>query len=277
MEALFKNVDRRLESIDQRLDAIQAVSILFNPFPRLLMPSFFSKFNQTHSQALQTQMHTIQTLQTQQNTIAAAVTPLLPLLQSISANSHQCRTYDIADSKGPHMPTSTTARRSTPASSSTLTRKRSRSSSEDQISSSPSIALMMRKRSRIDPSSSPPPVSTKPKTLEVDGQGKVDVSSSTSLQLQLFSSLSPEIRKTVGQATSIQQTPRRPLREIALCSPKFSITPRSLHQGLGQQVHQVRPGGTPSSSKQYVCRRSHRSSSKLKATPEIKATPGWIA
>ncbi|KAF6753060.1 hypothetical protein DFP72DRAFT_849436 [Ephemerocybe angulata] len=101
VDGLFKNVDRRLESLDQRLDAIQA-------------------FNQTHSQAIQTQMHTIQSIQNQQNTIIAAVTPLLPLLQANSSPS---------------------------------SKKRNRTGSDVRFSSSPSVALAhVRKKSRIEAS-----------------------------------------------------------------------------------------------------------------------------
>jgi hypothetical protein len=42
-----------------------------------------AKFNQTHCQALQTQVRAIQSIQDQQNAILGAVTPLVPLLQTL--------------------------------------------------------------------------------------------------------------------------------------------------------------------------------------------------
>jgi hypothetical protein len=51
----------------------------------LTLPFFlkFSQFNQTHSQALQTQIQAIQILLDKQGTIVSAVLPLLPLLQAV--------------------------------------------------------------------------------------------------------------------------------------------------------------------------------------------------
>ena len=48
-----------------------------------MFPKVFSQFNQTHSQALQTQIQAIQILLDKQGTIVSAVLPLLPLLQAV--------------------------------------------------------------------------------------------------------------------------------------------------------------------------------------------------
>ena len=48
-----------------------------------VFPKVFSQFNQTHSQALQTQIQAIQILLDKQGTIVSAVLPLLPLLQAV--------------------------------------------------------------------------------------------------------------------------------------------------------------------------------------------------
>ncbi|KAF8972669.1 hypothetical protein BDZ97DRAFT_1913159 [Flammula alnicola] len=64
VESFVKDVNHRLNGLDQRLDAIQA-------------------FNQTHSQALQTQIQAVQILLDKQGSIVTAVLPLLPLLQAV--------------------------------------------------------------------------------------------------------------------------------------------------------------------------------------------------
>ncbi|KAH6916113.1 basidiospore development protein [Coprinopsis sp. MPI-PUGE-AT-0042] len=64
LDAFVKTVELRLDGLDKRLDAIHS-------------------FNQTHSQALQTQARAIQSIQDQQNAILGAVTPLVPLLQTL--------------------------------------------------------------------------------------------------------------------------------------------------------------------------------------------------
>ncbi|PPQ63394.1 hypothetical protein CVT24_005659 [Panaeolus cyanescens] len=64
VERGFKDVHGALETINQRLDAIQS-------------------FNETHSRALQTQMQSIQIVLENQGRLITSVTPLLPLVQAL--------------------------------------------------------------------------------------------------------------------------------------------------------------------------------------------------
>ncbi|KAF9477746.1 hypothetical protein BDN70DRAFT_994702 [Pholiota conissans] len=64
VQSFFKDVNGRLTDLDHRISAIQA-------------------FNQTHAQALQSQMQAVQILLDKQGSILTAVMPLLPLLQAL--------------------------------------------------------------------------------------------------------------------------------------------------------------------------------------------------
>ena len=72
-----------MDTLDQRLDAIQAVITFYSHSNVTVFPKVFSQFNQTHSQALQTQIQAIQILLDKQGSIVSAVLPLLPLLQAV--------------------------------------------------------------------------------------------------------------------------------------------------------------------------------------------------
>ncbi|KAF9054604.1 hypothetical protein BJ165DRAFT_1523114 [Panaeolus papilionaceus] len=72
VDALFKDVNGALSSVNQRLDSIQS-------------------FNETHSRALQTQMQSIQILLENQGKIITAVAPLLPLVQALSPHLETLR------------------------------------------------------------------------------------------------------------------------------------------------------------------------------------------
>jgi hypothetical protein len=88
LERLTKDVDRRLEALDKRVDAIQAVlAQQFNP----LVSSPSIKLNQSQAQTLQIQTQTLHTIQDQQGTIITALMPLLPLLQAVPLHIESAR------------------------------------------------------------------------------------------------------------------------------------------------------------------------------------------
>ncbi|KAF8199107.1 hypothetical protein BJ912DRAFT_1020382 [Pholiota molesta] len=73
VQSFFKDVSGRLTELDHRINAIQA-------------------FNQTHSQALQSQMRAVQILLDKQGSILTAVLPLLPLLQALPLHIDAAKT-----------------------------------------------------------------------------------------------------------------------------------------------------------------------------------------
>jgi hypothetical protein len=147
-------------------------------------------------------MNTIQGLQHQQTIIVAAVSPLLPLLQSISSN----RDNSVAPPTvipGPLAPSGAPPKLSKEPPNSVISissdgsaihsRKRGRSSSASHpMASSPLASGYARKKSRTGSSSSATPCS------------------------------SSAIERKVPQA----QTPRRPLQELYFRSPRLTFTPR---------------------------------------------------
>nr|AAP83935.1 basidiospore development protein [Coprinopsis cinerea] len=190
LDAFMNKVELRLESLDQRLDAMQA-------------------FNQTHSQALQTQIREIQNLQAQQNLILNAVTPLLPLLQSLPPR--------LAPSMSLVNPSQT---QRTDASSQTIIEKHQPSYHPETL----------RKRQRVD---SDIQEISPPKPLPGSAQKKRRIESPRSVQKpsleltqRLFPSSSPDLIKystdSEGPSTKPQVnersaplvTPRRPLQDL---------------------------------------------------------------
>ncbi|KAF4610992.1 hypothetical protein D9613_006710 [Agrocybe pediades] len=93
VETVFNDVSHRMKELDQRLDAIQAVSSLIlrrmRGFTHNMHPS--SQFNQSHTQNLQTQIQAVQILLDKQGSIMTAVLPLLPLLQAIPVHIEALR------------------------------------------------------------------------------------------------------------------------------------------------------------------------------------------
>jgi len=227
------------------------------------MPNSAAQFNQTHSQALQTQMHSIQALQNQQSSILSAVTPLLPLLQTIASYPHPSRlstTFGSPANRPPaqspprwqlhpapqqHDGSSSISRRSgrqsspvyatsssSPSDAGMLAgtrKKRPRSDFDDsrdaEVMSPLTAVMLLRKRSRVE--------STHPNAVGRDGIPNPTHSSSRSPDGQ-------------PKPPSMQvQTPRRPLQEI-FSVPKLRVTPDT------QQSRRTPIIQPPSASKQYA-------------------------
>lgn len=184
-------------------------------------------------------MHTIQSIQNQQNTIIAAVTPLLPLLQAVAAadRQHRCihpTSVDTASdhrssepaksSRSPSVFTVSSTQNSSPSS-----KKRNRSSSDGRFSSSPSVALAhVRKKSRIVTSLPTAPETVKQPTPTPPRQSPITIN-----------------LESGGKQAA--QTPRRPLQDLYFQSPGKMVTPKQSHP---MPPHQLAPHSAhrPSSS-----------------------------
>ncbi|KDR67995.1 hypothetical protein GALMADRAFT_283289 [Galerina marginata CBS 339.88] len=135
VDNLFKDVNHRLSGLDQRLDALQA-------------------FNQTHTQALQTQIQAVQILLDKQGSIITAVLPLLPLLQAVplhidaaKANLSETLTKLLSDRNSTG--DSAALPSATVHSSDDQTRKRKRINADNSLSPQSSVETPY-KKARVD-------------------------------------------------------------------------------------------------------------------------------
>ena len=163
-------------------------------------------------------MSTIQSLQHQQTIIVAAVSPLLPLLQSISSNQRHTVT-PLPAVPGLLAPSEASPKSSKKTHNSVISissdgsarhsRKRSRSSSVSHpMASSPLATGYARKKSHAGSSGSSAP----------------------------FSSSAIERKAPQGQ------TPRRPLQDLYFRSPRLAFTPRTETQPVQIPPTISRPG-----------------------------------
>ena len=184
------------------------------------------KFNQTHSQALQTQMQAILTLQEQQGTILASVLPLLPLVQSIPVHLESLKT-DLRTA-AQAVAVSTTPKASTGLNQDqtlTLARKRTHSDVDvDANSSSPMSSLLTAKRARLEKATEAPETISAGRDSETEAlhpaMSSPDKEPPKSL---IVSSLLNQLQRTSTSPTGLvntsslgNATPRRPLADIPL-------------------------------------------------------------
>ncbi|EDQ98327.1 uncharacterized protein LACBIDRAFT_303942 [Laccaria bicolor S238N-H82] len=251
-DAFFKDVDRRLEGLNQRLDAAHA--------------------------ALQTQMQAILTLQEQQGTILASVLPLLPLVQSIPLHLESLKT-DLraavqaeAVSITPKASTGFNQNQTLP-----LAKKRTHSDVDvDANFSSPMSSLLTAKRARVEKATEAAETTSAKRDSETEAprlaMSSPDKEPPKSL---IVSSLLKQLQRTSTSPTGVvntlsaslgNATPRRPLADISLAQLE---RPPSIAGRLSSRSNTLLPrassplvlGITPSATRPPRILRVHTSTS----------------